>query len=285
MVLGRAGTASPDRANSAGAQSAPVFGNTTCTLMSDMQEFIESGGLRLWAHTGRPAAGGAEVGRRGLVLVHGFPTGRMWAESSGKTYPEFADRLAAEAGWTVLVFNFRGTGESDGDFSMSGWLADLRAAIDHLAAQPGVEGVWLAGFRTGGALAICAAADDPRVRGVATFGAPADFDEWAAEPERFLAKAKELGVVRTPGYPQDPDAWALELKEIRAIGCVGQLPPRPLMIVHGSIDDVVPISDARAMADSADACELRVITGAGHRLRHDPRAVAVLLGWLDRQAL
>ena len=22
--------------------------------------------------------------------------------------------------------------------------------------------------------------------------------------------------------------------------------------------------------------------GAGHRLRHDPRAVAVLLGWLDR---
>jgi two-component system response regulator DevR len=24
-------------------------------------------------------------------------------------------------------------------------------------------------------------------------------------------------------------------------------------------------------------------TGAGHRLRHDPRAIAVLLGWLDRQ--
>ena len=25
-----------------------------------------------------------------------------------------------------------------------------------------------------------------------------------------------------------------------------------------------------------------LFTGAGHRLRHDPRAVAVLLGWLDR---
>ncbi|MEA3018982.1 MAG: hypothetical protein QOI47_506, partial [Actinomycetota bacterium] len=30
--------------------------------------------------------------------------------------------------------------------------------------------------------------------------------------------------------------------------------------------------------------ELRIIQSAGHRLRHDPRAIAVLLGWLERQA-
>jgi putative redox protein len=29
--------------------------------------------------------------------------------------------------------------------------------------------------------------------------------------------------------------------------------------------------------------ELRVVHAAGHRLRHDPRAIAALLGWLDRQ--
>ena len=57
------------------------------------------------------------------------------------------------------------------------------------------------------------------------------------------------------------------------------------MIVHGSIDDVVPLSDARVLADSAPGAELRIITGAGHRLRHDPRAVAVLIGWLERQTL
>ncbi|MDQ1373151.1 MAG: uncharacterized protein QOJ09_489, partial [Actinomycetota bacterium] len=44
--------------------------------------------------------------------------------------------------------------------------------------------------------------------------------------------------------------------------------------------------DARQLADAADgAVELRVLAGAGHRLRHDPRAIAVLLGWLDRQTL
>ena len=29
--------------------------------------------------------------------------------------------------------------------------------------------------------------------------------------------------------------------------------------------------------------QLRIIGGGGHELRHDPRAVAVLLGWLSRQ--
>ena len=47
----------------------------------------------------------------------------------------------------------------------------------------------------------------------------------------------------------DLAAWAQELKEIRAIGCIDQVTPRPIMIVHGSIDDVVPLSDARALAE------------------------------------
>jgi hypothetical protein len=28
---------------------------------------------------------------------------------------------------------------------------------------------------------------------------------------------------------------------------------------------------------------MRVLVGAGLRLRHDPRAMAILTGWLDRQ--
>jgi pimeloyl-ACP methyl ester carboxylesterase len=250
-------------------------------------EVIESDGLRLWAHTARPPnRRGNETPRRALVLCHGFPTAPRWAESSGTTYPEFADRLAAEAGWVVLAFHFRGIGQSEGDFSASGWVNDIAAAVDHVANEANVEGVWLAGFRTGGSLAICVAAEDERVRGVATFGAPADFDTWASEPRRFLETARERGVLRTPGYPEDVNAWAQELKNVRAIDVVDKLAPRPLMIVHGSIDDEVPLADSRALADSAgEGSELRVISGAGHRLRHDPRGVAMLLGWLDRQSL
>jgi putative redox protein len=37
------------------------------------------------------------------------------------------------------------------------------------------------------------------------------------------------------------------------------------------------------LADAHGHAELRIIDGAGHQLRYDPRAVAVLLGWLDLQ--
>jgi uncharacterized protein len=56
--------------------------------------------------------------------------------------------------------------------------------------------------------------------------------------------------------------------------------------MHGSDDTTVPVSDARALADAAGfEADLRVIAGAGHRLRHDPRAVAALMGWMERQGV
>ena len=55
--------------------------------------------------------------------------------------------------------------------------------------------------------------------------------------------------------------------------------------MHGDDDESVPTTDARLLADAHGAAELSLLAGAGHRLRHDPRAVAILLGWLDRVPL
>ena len=252
--------------------------------MTDLRCDIEASGLRLSCALSRPESTGPS--RPGLVLCHGFPAGPGGAATSAQTYPELADRLAADTGWTVLTFNFRGTGASDGDFSLGGWLDDLRAAIDHLVVVEGVSGVWLAGASTGGALAICSAAEDERVRGVATLAAPADFAGWAADPAGFLAHARQVGVVRDPAFPPDFDSWARELAEIRPVAAIGKIPPRPLLIVHGADDETVPLDDARILADAAnDEVELRVLSEAGHRLRHDPRAVALLMGWMERQSV
>ncbi|MDQ3384608.1 MAG: alpha/beta fold hydrolase [Actinomycetota bacterium] len=250
-----------------------------------METVIDAGGVRLAAHVARPPSSTAVAGRPGLVVCHGFPAGAKGAAASAQTYPELADRIAADAGWTVLAFNFRGTGDSEGDFSLGGWLVDLRAAVGHLLDHEGVGGVWLMGASTGGSLAICAAGEDERVRGVAALSARADFDDWAAHPRRFLDHAREIGVIRSPRFPPDVDAWTRELREARPLGLVAKLAPRPLLLVQGSDDDVVPSLDARALADCHGSAELRIIRGAGHRLRHDPRAIAVLLGWLERQAI
>ena len=57
---------------------------------------------------------------------------------------------------------------------------------------------------------------------------------------------------------------------------------KPLLLVHGSDDRVVPSFDARVIADAHGGADLRIIDGATHRLRFDPRTTAVLIGWLDR---
>lgn len=247
-----------------------------------METQIESEGLALSGHLARPA--GPLAPRPGLVLCHGFPSGLRGLAGSGHTYPQLADRLAAESGWAVLSFNFRGTGDSKGDFSLGGWLADVHAAIAHLRAQPDVSAVWVAGFSTGGSLALCAAGEDHDVKGAAALAAPADFEHLAADPAKLLLRARELGVIRSKAFPEDAEQWGRELHEIRPLALIGKIPPRPLLLVHGSEDDEVPIVDARALADAADGhVELRILTGAGHALRDDPRAIAVLLGWLDRQ--
>jgi pimeloyl-ACP methyl ester carboxylesterase len=248
-----------------------------------MRDAFVSGGLRLVAHLATPKSDGTAPGNPGLVVCHGFPNGPKSAAASGQTYPELADRLADEAGWKVLTFNFRGTGNSEGDFSLGGWLHDLHAAVDHLLLSGEVNDVWLCGASTGGSLAICAAAEDDRVKGVAALSARADFDDWAAHPRRFLEHAREIGVIRNASFPTDTDAWTRELKETRPLVLAEKLAPRPLLLVQGSDDDLVPALDARALADCHGHAELRIIQGAGHRLRHDPRAIAVLLGWMDRQ--
>ena len=143
-----------------------------------MDELV-SEGLRLDAHFARPA-GLTRV--PGLLILPGFPRGPGGAATVGSTYASLIDRVADVAGWAGLTITMRGTGASEGDFSIEGWLADVRAGIDALATRSDVTGIWLAGFRLGGTLAIVTAAHDERVRGLATFAAPASLRRLGTRP-------------------------------------------------------------------------------------------------------
>ena len=244
---------------------------------------LRSGGARLEHHLARPPSSSArDAARTGLVLAHPFPRGSEAGKRAAQTFPELADRVAADTGWAALSVTFRGAGESPGAFSPAGWLADLSAAVAYLRSE--VSAVWLAGFGFGGTLALRVAATDPEIGGVAVLAAPTDLGDWVDEPALLADAAYEAGLLPGEGPAADITSWAAELRSLDPLGSARAVPPRPLLIAHGSADDEVPLVDARALHDAAEGDgDLRVIPMAGHGLRHDPRAIALLLGWLERR--
>ncbi len=241
---------------------------------------VPSGTERLAVHLANPP--GASGAPPLLVLCHGYPSGALGAEATGRSNPALADRLA-NGGGRGAAGTFRGCGASTGNFSLRGWLDDVLAVIDQADDFGANRGIWLSGFGTGGGLCLSAAAARPEVIAVATMGAPADFSDWAKHPKRLLQHARDIGVISDPAFPPSLDTWTKELAEVKPVDAAGLVAPRPLLVLHGSEDESVPSFDARVLGDAHGRAELRIIAGAAHDLRHDPRAIAILAGWLDRE--
>ena len=223
----------------------------------------------------RPAEG------RCLLVCHGLPLTRGGGRTAAGTLPELADHLAAESGWVVASCALSGVGDSPGTFSGPRWREDLTAVVDHLVVEH--PRLWLGGFGFGGALALDHAADDDRIRGVATFATPVDVKAWAGTPERFHSAVMASGAVDRAVALDDPETLAQGVYSIEPLAAVARIPPRRVLVVHGADDPIIPVEAARQLVAAAlGHAELRIIQGAGHWLRSDPRMVATLIGWLDR---
>ncbi|HEV2426960.1 MAG TPA: alpha/beta hydrolase [Acidimicrobiales bacterium] len=242
-------------------------------------ERLDSGASVLDLRVARPGArtNGAHV----LVLAHGLPRAAGLGRQAAGLLPELATHLAQESGWVVATGTLSGVGGSTGTFSASQWRADLAAILDAVAGPEGA--VSLAGFGFGGALALRAASDEERVRGVATFAAPAHLESWCAAAVEFHRLVQVAGVVGDPASLLGPEDLRADVLAVDPLAAITGVPPRRLLIGHGTEDPEIPASDARDLVDAAEGrAELRLIQGAGHQLRADPRMVATLLGWLDR---
>jgi putative redox protein len=242
-------------------------------------EQLKSGSSLLDLRIATPGA--RPVASHVLVIVHGLPRAMGMGRQAAGLLPELAEHLATESGWMVATGTLSGVGGSTGTFSASQWLADLRQILDRV--DLGERRISLAGFGFGGALALRIAADDERIRGVATFATPAYLEPWCGGAEEFRRAVQIAGVVGDekdllPAEQLRDDVFAID-----PLVSVAKVPPRRLMVGHGTEDIEIPHSDARDLVAAAEGrAELRLIQGAGHQLRADPRMVATLLGWLDR---
>jgi putative redox protein len=119
---------------------------------------------------------------------------------------------------------------------------------------------------------------------VACFGSPSTFADWANDVSGMVDYARRVGAIRAAGFPADQREWAEAFTTLRPDVAAGSLSTRRVLIVHGAEDEEVPVADGRRLAELVGPrAELRILVGAGHRLRADPRAVALLAGWIERQ--
>ncbi len=176
---------------------------------------------------------------RTLVLLHGFAEDR--ASLVGR-----AEAMAVR-GWNVAVLDSRGRGQSGGDRTSFGGREadDLIAWIDSLAQRVG-PGFSLAawGRSMGSAIALRAAASDPRVRALVL---EAPYPDLTPTVAAWLRRLRLPGVFAGGILRRAGRLAGVSLTRPRPI----DLAPRvevPVLVLHGTNDRISPLADARRLA-------------------------------------
>jgi len=111
-----------------------------------------------------------------VILCHGFTGNKI---ESNKLFVKLARKLCHED-FVVLRFDFRGSGDSEGEFenmTISGELSDLSAAVGFVSTLPVVDAnkIGALGLSLGSTVAICTAAEDERIKAVISWSGPSEF--------------------------------------------------------------------------------------------------------------
>jgi fermentation-respiration switch protein FrsA (DUF1100 family) len=166
-----------------------------------------------------------------------------------------------EAGYNVLVFDYRGYGRSEGSPNRQGIFEDVRAANDYARSRPDVDPqrMILFGQSLGGANAVALAGRQvlPGLRAVVAESAFSSYQRIAVE------KMKQMPLLI--GYLLLPFKPLLISDELSAEPVVGKISPLPLLLITGDADVTVPGSHSQRLFEAAGSPKLLwILKGAGH---------------------
>jgi dipeptidyl aminopeptidase/acylaminoacyl peptidase len=217
-----------------------------------------------------------------LCICHGIPAAPP--DPTDKGYTLLA-RWFCRAGFITLIFNFRGTGKSEGNLDILGWSRDLQAALDFLYSLEETDKarVCLLGFSGGAAVSVYTAGHDPRLSLVVTCACPADFRSLrqTETPLDAIQRFRQIGAIRDKDFPPSIEEWQRGFETISPINWVDKISPRPLLLVHGDADELIPLEHARRLYQKAkEPKELKIIPGARHKMRLEKAAMDSVLDWL-----
>jgi len=230
-------------------------------MYDERQIQFENRGERLYGFLHLPIQPGPHPA---IALLHGFGGNHIEPHA---LFPKAARAFAA-AGVATLRFDFRGSGDSEGDFTnvtLTSEREDAHQALTFLASQPEIDGdrIGVGGLSLGGLIAACTAGADPRVRALFLWAAVAQLGELFQEgttPER-ASEISTLGFTDLGGLQVGRGLVeeALSTDPVAALtGFAG-----PVLVAHGSGDETVPVEHAlRYNAALGGRVQLVILAGA-----------------------
>jgi dipeptidyl aminopeptidase/acylaminoacyl peptidase len=255
--------------------------------------------------------------RLAFLVLHGFGSNKS---SSNVKLPM---QMLSALGYVTMGFDMRGCGDSEGErgrLICMEQVKDTQSAVAFIREQPEVisDKVGLIGSSFGGAVAVYAGAVDRRVAAVISSGgwgngerkfrgqhttpeAWKKFTDMLAEGKRHRERTgRSLMVPRYEIVPipehlrgnlaansieEFPAETAQSMFDFRADDVVAQMAPRPLLLLHSSLDSVTPTEQSVELFKRAgQPCDLHLFAETDHFMFADEntRVRTVLTQWLER---
>lgn len=191
-----------------------------------------------------------------VVMVHGL--------GSNRDEPLSRSAYLHQAGYNLLVFDLRGSGQSDGSGPTMGYMepVDVKAAVAE-ARRLDSGPIALLGYSMGGASVVEAGAVDPNVAAVV------DDSGFSSAADVILARF--TGITRLPAMPFAAGVIGFSALDfgtspwnIQPVALAAKM-HKPLLVIVGGEDTVVPPAEGLAIYKAAAGPkQLLEVPAAGH---------------------
>lgn len=183
--------------------------------------------------------------RAAVIMVHGF--------KSNRTEMLTRAQMVAKHGYGVLLLDLRAHGKSEGELITFGLkeVQDMDAAYQYLLTRPDVDAdkIGAVGCSMGGTVVLLSAAQNQEIKAVvseSTFATLKDAVPLAIAskelPPILFAPAVEWFAERIGGF---------DSAQVSAVDHIREISPRPVFIMQGGKDFVVPPVSGQLLYDAA----------------------------------
>ena len=171
-----------------------------------------------------------------ILVAHGYGASRF------ETY----HALFARHSYGVISWDFRAHGKSEGEFSSLGYyeVLDAKAALDFALAQPDVEHVGAWGGSMGAVTMIRAAAQYPEIEALVA-------DSPFATLEDEMDLRVPFPIMRSLIRFFAERISGVTVASVRPLDDIALISPRPIFLIHGMGDGMVPLDSAQRLYAAA----------------------------------